>query len=108
MVANSSLIFQRGFVDIRVSKQSASTRGGDAALMIVHQHPGVKTPTDSRAGFPHGVHEHLAVAVAFHDCFAPVASSHHVVEGAGIFEARLSGHGCAPVEDNLDLSRIID
>ena len=61
--------------------------------MIPHQHPGMNAPARHLTSLRHGFQEKPPVIVIEKDRLPPVATSHHVVERAGILNAETAGHG---------------
>jgi hypothetical protein len=61
-------------------------------VMIVHQAVGVDLETGLLAGFGQSLEKILTIHVIQENRLAPVSPAHDVVDGSGIFNARLVRH----------------
>jgi len=67
-------------------------RFDQAVVVVSHQHPGVHSPTAHRTGFGDGGEEKPAVVIVMENRITPVATSHHVVQSTGKFNAQAPQH----------------
>jgi hypothetical protein len=61
--------------------------------MVAHEAPGVELKAGFVAGFGKGFEKIKAVDFVVKDVLRAVAAIHEVVDGTGILDAQLSGHG---------------
>ena len=76
--------------------------------MIGHEAQGMNLPASFAADFGQGVQEKIAVLIVMKDGFAVVTAVHDVVNGAGIFQAKLSGHAGILRGGKMSIKQIYD
>jgi hypothetical protein len=62
-------------------------------VVVAHERPGVNSPSGAPAGLPKRRKEQPPILIVVIDQLPPVPPCHDVVNGTGILDANLPGHG---------------